>query len=391
MNVKYNSEKPKKAKIIKIFNLSSKPIKRHNSLHKIYSSEKENINIINIKNDVKEEKNELKSKELDFIFYKDLTNQSFADDFFSSFDNTFIVFNSINNIIYLIYASVEKSIISYDLKNYQKISEIKSAHDKYITNFRHICDKKNKRDIIMSVSALDNNLKIWNIYNWDCILELKNVNRTGVLYSSSFLYENDNIYIITSNSNLLKRKEPIKIFNMNKEKLYEIKLDYSINFIDCYYENILNQIYIIICTEKNVVSYDYKNKKIHNKYGKEKGSYYSIIVHKSNNNIELIASNFNGIIEIYDFNSGIELTEIKINNSKGFFGICLWDKHNLLVASGDNTIKLINLEKRKLEKCLYGHSNYVTAIKKIYITKFGDCLISQGISSDSIKLWIPKN
>ena len=391
MNVKYNSEKPKKAKIIKIFNLSSKPIKRHNSLHKIYSSEKENINIINIKNDVKEEKNELKNKELDFIFYKDLTNQSFADDFFSSFDNTFIVFTSINNIIYLIYASAEKSIISYDLKNYQKISEIKSAHDKYITNFRHIYDKKNKRDIIMSVSALDNNLKIWNIYNWDCILELKNVNRTGVLYSSSFLYENENIYIITSNSNLLKRKEPIKIFNMSKEKLYEIKLDYSINFIDCYYENILNQIYIIICTEKNVVSYDYKNKKIYNKYGKEKGSYYSIIVHKSNNNIELIASNFNGIIEIYDFNSGIELTEIKINNSKGFFGICLWDKHNLLVASGDNTIKLINLEKRKLEKCLYGHSNYVTTIKKIYITKFGDCLISQGISSDSIKLWIPKN
>ena len=45
----------------------------------------------------------------------------------------------------------------------------------------------------MSVSALDNNLKIWNIYNWDCILELKNVNRTGVLYSSSFLYENENI------------------------------------------------------------------------------------------------------------------------------------------------------------------------------------------------------
>ncbi len=65
MNVKYNSEKPKKAKIIKIFNLSSKPIKRHNSLHKIYSSEKENINIINIKNDVKEEKNESKNKELD--------------------------------------------------------------------------------------------------------------------------------------------------------------------------------------------------------------------------------------------------------------------------------------------------------------------------------------
>ena len=105
---------------------------------------------------------------------------------------------------------------------------------------------------------------------------------------------------------------------------------------------------------------------------------------------QLIASNFNEIIEIYDFYSGKQIYEIHIKNSLGLFGICLWDENNLLVACCDNTIKIINLKDRKLKKSLYGHNNYVTTIKKIYIPKLGDCLISQGITTDSIKLWTLK-
>ena len=399
MNVKYNSEKPKKTKKIKLFNLSLNPKKRNKSLLKIKYTEKENINTNNIKyiieKEKQSEKKELKEKDLNLIFCRDLTTQSFSDDFFSSYDNTFIVFKSINDIIYLIYANVNKSIISYDLKNYQKISEIKNAHNKYITNFRHFFDKKNKRDLLMSVSSMDNNLKIWNIYNWDCLLEIKNVNRTGALYCASFLLEKNDIYILTTNSDLLKRKDPIKIFNMKAEKIYQIKIEYSINFIDCYYENknIINNIFIIIGTQHNIISYDYTNNKIFQKYGKIKGSYYSIIIYnnKNNNNItQLIASNFNEIIEIYDFYSGKQIYEIHIKNSLGLFGICLWDENNLLVACCDNTIKIINLKERKLKKSLYGHNNYVTTIKKIYIPKLGDCLISQGITTDSIKLWTLK-
>ena len=178
MNVKYNSEKPKKSKKIKIFNLSNKPIKKHKSLSKINNSEKENINSMNVQNNSQNEKIKLKKIDLDFIFYKDLTNQAFVDDFSSSSDNTFVAFKSINEIFYLVFSSLEKSIISYDIKNSQKICEIKNAHNNYIINFRHFYDKKNKRDLLMSVSSFDNNIKIWNINTWDCILELKNVNRT---------------------------------------------------------------------------------------------------------------------------------------------------------------------------------------------------------------------
>ena len=58
------------------------------------------------------------------------------------FDNAFSIFKSINNILYLIYSNVEKSIIIYDLINNRKIIEIKNAHKEYITNIKHCFDKK---------------------------------------------------------------------------------------------------------------------------------------------------------------------------------------------------------------------------------------------------------
>jgi WD40 repeat protein len=383
MNVKYNSEKPKKSKKIKLFNLSNKQLTRHKSLNKINNSEKENINSINIQNNIHNKKIKLKqiNLDLDFVFYKDLTNKSFADDFSSSSDNTFTVFKSINEIFYLVFASIEKSIISYDIKNSQKICEIKNAHNNYIIDFRHFYDKKNKRDLLISVSSFDNNIKIWNINRWNCILEIKNANKTGALYSASFLCENNEIYIISSNSNLLKRKDPIKIFNLKGEIIKDIKIINSINFIDCYYE--LNNIYIIIGTHSNVLSYDYTNNKMYNKYGQIKGSYYGIVVQYD----KLIASNFGGIIEIYNFHTGEILNEVKLNIDSGFSGICLWDENNLLVGCSDKTIKLINLKERKLKKCFFGHNYFVATVKKIYIPKIGDCLISQGMTSDTIKLW----
>jgi len=388
MNVKYNSEKSKKTKKIKSFNILSKPTKRNKSLHKIYNSEKENINSINIKDNIEKKENEkilVKNSDINLCFYKDLS-KSFVDDFFSSINDTFTIFNSINNILYLIFASIEKSIIAYDLKNFQKICELKNAHNKYITNFRHIFDKNEKKDIIMSVSAIDNNLKLWNVSKWNCFLEIKNVNEKGALFSASFLLENNNIFILTSNYNFFKKKEPIKLFNLKKEKIFEIKIDLSIIYIDCYYENDYNDIFIIINGQNKIFSYDYTNKKIYNKYGKNKCSYFSIFVQDNKKDSKLFASNFDGSIEIYGFHSGQLLNEININ-FKGFYGLCLWNENNLLVACCDNAIKIINLKEKKLKKCLYGHSNYVTTLKKIYIHNLGECLISQGITSDTIKLW----
>ena len=90
----------------------------------------------------------------DIEFFNNITKDSYA---YGGVDNTFSIFESIDNIIYLIYANEKLSIICYDLIKDQKINEIKKAHKKYITNFTYNIDEKNKRDLILSISFDDNN------------------------------------------------------------------------------------------------------------------------------------------------------------------------------------------------------------------------------------------
>ena len=55
------------------------------------------------------------------------------DAYGCSYDNTFILFKSSQNLIHLIYSNLKKSIISYNLSNsnkFQILTEIKNAHDK---------------------------------------------------------------------------------------------------------------------------------------------------------------------------------------------------------------------------------------------------------------------
>ena len=145
---------------------------------------KEEINklkneIEKIKESFKENKGPQNLKELTQI-----TNDSYSDDVS---DNTFTVFKSIQENIFLVYSTKNKSIICYDIIEQNKIIEIKNSHKNHITNFRHFFDKKNKRDIIMTISCADRNIKLWDSFIWECILDLKDIYNEGFIYSSSFL------------------------------------------------------------------------------------------------------------------------------------------------------------------------------------------------------------
>ena len=101
-----------------------------------------------------------------------ITKDSYSDDVS---DNTFTVFKSIQDYIFLIYSTKNKSIICYDLIEQKKLIEIKNSHQDFITNFRHFLDKKNKRDILMTISCADRNIKLWDASNSECILDLKGI------------------------------------------------------------------------------------------------------------------------------------------------------------------------------------------------------------------------
>ena len=119
------------------------------------------INKIGKKPLYKEEKIEIKN--VGFLI-EDSYSHSFLD-------NTFTVFKSVDDILYLIYTNRNMSIKKYDLNENSDIAEKKNAHDNYITNFRQYLDeidKNNKKNLLLSISSEDNNIKIWDIKNFNC-------------------------------------------------------------------------------------------------------------------------------------------------------------------------------------------------------------------------------
>jgi len=319
----------------------------------------------------------------------EIINDSYTDIWL---DNTFCVFKSINDLIYLIYTNENNSIISYNLITNKKINEIKNSHNEYITNFRHCLDINNKRDLIISISADDNNLKLWDIKNCICLLNLIKINEKGSLYSACFLRKKNKNYIITSNASI-NYSEPIKIFDLNGNKLGELNnSNDETYFIDAYYCNIASQIYIITGNFGFVKSYDFNTKEIFHKYydqNKIQFNHYSIIISNKENRTELIESCEDGIVRIWDFYLGLLLN--KINIMKSLYGICLWNDEYLLVCCYDEPIQLINLNKLAVIKDIEGYNKSELNIKKIMLSQNRECLISQGFGDRKIKLYLSKN
>ena len=339
----------------------------------------------NNNNDIEKESNPINIKQLTY-----LTIDSFS---YWYRDNTFTVFKSINDIFYLIFSNKNKSIISYDLINNKKAIEIKKAHKNYITSFRHINDLINKRDLIISISCNDNDIKLWNVNNFECILDIKHIYIEDL--TACFLNYSNQIYIITGNRHYSStRPDLIRIYDLKGKKIKEIKnSNDNISFIDSYYDNKLLNTYIITGNTKNCKSFDYKENKVYNIYTDPKDDYISsssIIINNKEEIVKLIAACYCGYIKIWDFHSGKLLNVIYIINEYNYLGsICLYD-NNYLLVSCINDIKIVDLEKRKIIGNIKGHNDKVVTIKKINHPYYKECLISQGVKDDNIKIWIEK-
>ena len=323
---------------------------------------------------------------LDYLL--DITNDSYANYIL---DNSYIIFTSVDNIICLVYYSEDRNIIFYDLTNQQKISELKYHHMHNLTNFQHITDKRNKKDLLMSVSSDDNNIIIWDLCSLKCILNIVKVNNSGVLFSACFLNEQDNIFILTSNcsSNPFQLNfEPIKLFDLNGKRIKEIQNSNDKTFyIDTFYDNNLSKNFIITCNMNYLKSYDYEKNKIYKKYyDRDDGAHCTFIIYKNENDINLMESSNSGIVRIWNFHTAELLKKISIQNER-IFGICRWNKEYLFTGCFDGKIRLIQIDTGIVVKTFEGHKSIVLTIKKLNHPKFGECLISKGFKNDEIKIW----
>ena len=331
-------------------------------------------------------KNTYNNNSLKIKFIKDIITDSYIDIWL---DNTFVLFKSINNIIYLIYTKDDISIIIFNLTNNQVISRIKNAHKKYISNFRYFLDKINNRDLFISISSSDNNLKLWNLYNLNCLLDLKKANHNGDLYSACFICYNNQNYIITSNSFFNDFSEKIKIFDFNGKKIKEIKdsNDETI-FIDSYYDKNYLKTYIITGNKGYVKSYDYNENKLYHKYvenNENEINHYSLIVNQSKDILKLIESSEDGNIRIWNFHSRLLIVKIFLNTS--IYGICLWNNKYLFAGCFDESIKIIDLEMNRIIEEMENNNECAVNIKHAKHPVFGECLIAQRFYGYNIQLW----
>lgn len=322
-------------------------------------------------------------------FLKDLSKKSYNC---YSVDNTFIIFKAINTITYLIFATNDFSIICYSLNNDQIISEISNPHEsEYITNLSHIYDKKTKNDIIMTVSGDNNVIKLWKFVNWDCILNLRNINQIGFLESACILKIENANYIISSNWNY-EEVEKIKIFDFKGNKIKElVNSAEKTYYVNTFYEYENSTYYIIVGNHNYMKVYDFKRNKLYKKYFEnENGAHLSSVVYYNKDIFELVESCVDGFVRIWNFHSSRLMYKIDttVENFKGIFGICLWNEKYLFIGSNNSEIKLIDLEEKKIIKRLNGHKKLITCVKKFIHPKYGEALVSQGYKNDQLKLWV---
>ena len=308
-------------------------------------------------------------KELNIEYIKDLTKDSFA---YEESVNSFCIIKTIDDLLIIIYATRSQSIISFDLINEQKIKEIENAHDKPITNFRYHFDKTNKRDLTLSVSSFGNNLKLWDIRNWQCLLNIA-PNNNPWIFSACFLNDNNKIFILTSNW-WKSNSESIKAYDIKGNKIKEINdSNDGTFFIESYYDNKLSKNYILSGNLEYVKSYDYNNNKLYHKYcdNNQKG-HRCIVIYNNEYKTNILESCINAL-RIWNFHSGILLNKIEIKVN--IYDICMFNENNVLFGCEDKTIKLLNMENKIVIKSISGHNEKVITIKK----------------NNSFKIWIMPN
>ena len=299
--------------------------------------------------------------------------------------NLYIIYTSIDNIDYLVYAK-KTDILIFNLNLNTKQLTIKSAHSLQIANFNYYRDMKNKRDLILSLSCDDINIKLWNGNTFECLYNFTNIFKNGRLYSACFLKNKDDIYIITSYFRLRHLESSgILIYDINGKFLNTINKSSgswtAVYTIDTFYDDELNKNYIITGNYGFCKSFDFEKNEFYKKYGDGDGTGMGIVfcsnifTYKSKGKIRLIDTNTLGNIRIWDFHSSDLLNKICTDIED--LSVCLWNEQYLLFGGKKCIIEIYDLNTKKSVNTLFNvnEQKNIVNIKKINHPLYGTSLI----------------
>ena len=304
-------------------------------------------------------------------------------------DNNFIVFESINKEIILVFCSIRNTINFFDIEKEIIIKSIPDSHKSQITNFRYAKDTNYNRDLLLSIADKIKNIKIWDINTSNCILNIDEAYFSGFLFSACFLVDeiNKRNYVISVNYN----SEPLKIYSLEGKNLYSQIRDigYKIYLVDTFFNKEEKKYYIILGCETCILSINFEEQTIYKKYHDNNSEcvhmYFSI--NCKGKKVLLIDSDLEGYIRIWNFDNAKMLRKYLIGEKLKLRGMCLWNENYIFVGASDKNVKLIDLRNGEIIENLKCYDN-ISTIKKIYSYIYGECLLLQGKSNNGqIKLW----
>ena len=322
-----------------------------------------------------------------------LTKITYIDK--NNVNNIFCVFESINNNFFLIFAHYS-SIIIYNIIDNKKVNEIIKAHNALIDNFQYHYDYINNRDLIMSISLYDCNIKIWDINKLECLFNNNYQKDNGIITACLFIHNEQNYFAI-GYYNKTEIKQYITIYDLKENENKQLKnSNDNIYYIDVYYDKKNKINYIIAGSDNFVKSFDYEQNKLYHIYSDNTSQIRNcVIIHDNEKIIELLESN-QQYLRIWNFHTGELLKKIIFIGKINCF--CLW-KNNYLFANEyfdsnqnieDKDLILIDLNKNIIIKSLPRHNQIIKSIKTLSISKYGEVLVTQGQMNDRIKFWIIK-
>ena len=134
-------------------------------------------------------------------------------------DNSFATFKLKNGQLYIVYPHLN-SFHCFDIYDETLVTTIKNAHNFFVLNFRYLYDSFSKRDLIQTISGEDNNIKLWNVENWECLVDI-NANKYGIMFSACFLYDDikQENFIVSSNCT---GNNYIQVFDFKGKKIMDV-------------------------------------------------------------------------------------------------------------------------------------------------------------------------
>ena len=299
----------------------------------------------------------------------------------------FCVFKSINNIHHLIYQNNLNYIISYDLTNSQKLSQIKFTN---FENYRikHFLDKINKRDLILFINF--DTIKIFNVVNWTCIGQIKeNITKIlpipGILERiilldskggiNACMFENNkNNYIVTSNLN----SQYFKFYEVNGNKIKNIKTPNEKNLIVETYNFFIISGNLNCCTSYNFNTKIFKKYKV-TIYDKNYYKFNNLVVFKDKQGtLKLIAKAIQSNIDkysifIWNFNSCDMIIKTDFGIIQFDSGLNIWNENYLIFGVGLK-FRIYNLCKEQFSQDIQ-IPDFIYYYKIIIHSKYGKCIM----------------